>query len=416
MTAEDRYLLRRKIKAVGNTVLFMLCRVMPIQKNKIAVCTFEGRGGFGCNPKYVVEELHRRNPQYRFVWFVNDDTKKFPDYIKKVKNTVWNRARHLSTSKIWLDNYRKPYGTRKRKGQYYINTWHGTIGFKATGLWRGNAFSKMAYLVSKNDSDMIDYILIDSEWCREMFPDGLVYYGNFLKYGAPRCDVLYGSRKEKTEEFKKRFHVGEKNAKFIMYAPTFREQKTDGVRSVHLQEWSLDFEKLITTLQHKFGGSWYVCIRVHPQLADSVQGYRGKRLIDLSREDDMYEVLAAMDMLITDYSSVAMDAGFAGIPVFIYADDIEEYVKDRGSLLWELSADSTVGVKNNKRMTPGINTELPFGIAQNNDELVDIIFQFDREDYESKIKEFKREVQLTFDGQASRRTADKIEKLMKNVY
>lgn len=413
MTAEDRYLLKRKIRAFGNTVLFLLCRVMPVQKNKISVCTFEGRGGFGCNPRYIVEELHRRNAGYRFVWFVNDDAKEFPAYIKKVKNTVWNRARYLSTSKIWLDNYRKPYGTKKRKGQYYINTWHGTIGFKATGLWRGEAFSEMAYLVSRNDSDMIDYVLIDSEWCREMFPDGLVYYGEFLKFGAPRCDILYGDRVREKEEFKKRFQVGEKDAKFVMYAPTFREQQKGGSRSVYSQACSLDFDKLMTALQKKFGGSWYVCVRVHPQLAGSVREYGGKRLIDLSSQDDMYEVLAAMDILITDYSSVAMDASFAGIPVFIYADDIEEYTKERGSLLWELSADTTVPVRNNKRMTPGIDTELPYGIARNNEELGDIIFRFDREAYEVKMKDFKRDVQIVFDGQASRRTADKIEMLMK---
>ena len=168
MVAEDRYILKRKIQAFGNTVLFVLCRIMPIQRNKIAVCTFEGKGGFGCNPKYIVEELHRRSSVYRFVWFVNDCEKEFPNYIRKVKNTAWNRIWHLATSKIWIDNYRKPYGTVKRKGQYYIQTWHATIGFKSIGLWRKDAFSKMAYLVSKNDSDMIDYVVTDSEWCDEM--------------------------------------------------------------------------------------------------------------------------------------------------------------------------------------------------------------------------------------------------------
>ena len=70
-------------------------------------------------------------------------------------------------------------------------------------------------------------------------------------------------------------------------------------------------------------------------------------------------------------------------------------------------------VRNNKRMTPGIDTELPYGIARNNEELGDIIFRFDREAYEVKMKDFKRDVQIVFDGQASRRTADKIEMLMK---
>ncbi len=47
--------------------------------------------------------------------FVNDMQKEFPDYIKKVPNTLWSRAYWLSTSKIWIDNYRKPYGTIKKK-------------------------------------------------------------------------------------------------------------------------------------------------------------------------------------------------------------------------------------------------------------------------------------------------------------
>lgn len=172
------YIMYRKIKAIGNRFCFFMCRIFPINKQRISVCTFEGKGGFGCNPKYIVEELHRRNSQYEFIWFVDDITKKFPDYIKKVPNTLWSRAYWLSTSKVWIDNYRKPYGTSKRKKQFYINTWHGTIGFKTTGLWRGDAFSRMAYLVSKNDSDMIDNIVIDSKWCEEMFPKGLLYDGD----------------------------------------------------------------------------------------------------------------------------------------------------------------------------------------------------------------------------------------------
>ena len=171
---ERNYIRYRKLKAFGNKICFVICRLFPIRQNRISVCTFEGKGGFGCNPKYIVEELHKRNTSYEFVWFVNDMQKEFPPYIKKVRNTLWSRAYWLSTSKVWIDNYRKPYGTCKRNGQYYLNTWHGTIGFKSMGLWRGKSFSKMAYLVSKNDSDMIDDAVIDSKWCEEVWPKARV--------------------------------------------------------------------------------------------------------------------------------------------------------------------------------------------------------------------------------------------------
>lgn len=412
---EQNYIRYRKIKAFGNQICFRLCRIFSIKRNRVSICTFEGKGGFGCNPKYIVEELHRRNKDYEFIWFVNDMKKEFPSYIKKVPNTLWNRAYWLSTSKIWIDNYRKPYGTCKRKKQYYINTWHATIGFKSIGLWRGKEFSKMAYLVSKNDSNMIDKIVIDSEWCAEMYPKGMVYNGGFLWAGAPRCDVLYGNREKYKEQFCKKYNIG-KEIKLVMFAPTFREGSVNGKRTVFSEVWTLDFRRLLDNLEKQFGGEWYLCLRVHPQLASSVREYKDEylkeRLIDASRSDDMYEILAAMDAFITDYSSAAMDAGYTHMPVFIYADDIEKYLNDRGSMLWNMSTDSYKPVTNNKDMTPNIDTVLPYPIAQNNDELENNILQFDEYKYNSMLKQFEKDVQLVFDGKASTRVADQIEAYM----
>lgn len=410
------YIRYRKLKAFGNKICFLLCRIFPVKRNRIAVCTFEGRGGFGCNPKYIVEELYRRNRGYEFVWLVNDMRKKFPRYIKKVPNTLWSRAYWLSTSKIWIDNYRKPYGTCKRKGQYYMNTWHGTIGFKSTGLWRGGAFSKMAYLVSKNDSDMVDDMVIDSEWCAQVWPRGLVYDGSYLRAGAPRCDILYGGRSRCRERFREQHGLGN-GTKLAMFAPTFREGAAGGKRFIFSEAWTLDFKRLLDSLGTRFGGEWHLCLRVHPQLASGAKGYKGAglqgHLIDVSQEDDMYEVLAAMDAFITDYSSAAMDAGFTHMPVFIYADDIEKYMDERGSMLWNLSADSKAPVTNNKEMTPDIDAVLPYPIAQNNDELEENILAFDEGRYVSMAEEFESAVGLVFDGKASRRAADKIEAYMR---
>ena len=413
---EKNYIRYRKLRAFGNKICFMLCRIYPVKQNRVSVCTFEGKGGFGCNPKYIVEELHKRNKKYEFIWFVNDMGKEFPSYVKKVPNTLWSRAYWLSTSKIWIDNYRKPYGTCKRKGQYYINTWHATIGFKSIGLWRGEGFSRMAYLVSKNDSDMIDDVVIDSEWCAEMYPKGMVYNGNFLRAGAPRCDVLYGDRTVYKERFRQK-HGIDGEIRLVMFAPTFREGASNGKRTIFSEVWTLNFERLLDNLEKRFGGIWYLCLRVHPQLASSVKEYKDehlkKRLIDASREDDMYEVLAAMDAFITDYSSAAMDAGYAHMPVFIYADDIEKYLNDRGSMLWNMSTDSHKPVTNNKTMTPGIDTVLPYPVAQNNDELEKNILGFDEEKYLSMLGKFEEDVQLVFDGKASARTADKLEIYMR---
>ena len=126
----------------------------------------------------------------------------------------------------------------------------------------------------------------------------------------------------------------------------------------------------------------------------------------------MYEILVAMDAFVTDYSSAAMDASYTHMPVFIYADDIEKYVDDRGSMLWNLSGDSRKPVSNNKEMTPDINVILPYPIAQNNDEMEKNILEFNEEQYLSRMRQFEREVELVFDGRASARTGDLLESYM----
>ncbi len=412
---EKGYLFYRKMKAGLNKLCFYLCSVFPIQKNLISVCTFEGKGGFGCNPKYIVQELHRRNPNYKFVWFVNDMDKQFPEYIKKVPNTLWSRAYWLSVSKVWIDNYRKPYGTRKRKHQYYMNTWHGATGFKSIGLWRGSAFSKIAYMVSKNDSDMIDCIPVDSEWCAQYFHKGLVYDGEFMKTGTARCDIMYGERQRERIGFREKYNI-DKDVRIVMFAPTFREKSVDGKRIVFSELWTIDFKRMLQSFEKKFGGKWVLCLRLHPQVAECMSQMQDlgvqDKIVDVSREDDMYEALAAMDALVTDYSSVAMDAGIAKMPVFIYADDIEKYVNDRGSLTWNMETRKSGVIKNNPEKTPNIELELPFAIAENNDELEHNIIDFDMNIYEEKVQKFNDTIQLVFDGKACIRVADKIEEWM----
>lgn len=270
--------------------------------------------------------------------------------------------------------------------------------------------------MSKNDSDMIDYVVVDSKWCEEVFPKGLIYNGNFLRAGAPRCDILYGERIKYRDKFRRQYGLTNKD-KIIMFAPTFREDSINGKRTVYSEVWTLDFRRLLRSMETRFGGEWYLCLRVHPQLAFGMKEYKGEelqeRLIDVSQEDDMYEILAAMDAFITDYSSAAMDASYTHMPVFIYADDIEKYIKDRGSMLWDLSTEFGQAVRNNKKMTPDMDIELPYSTAQNNDELEEVILNFDEDQYLLKMRQFEETVELVFDGRAGSKVADRLEMYMK---
>lgn len=412
-SAEEIYIRKRKRKAAMEGILYFIFRVLPVQKYKIAVCAFEGKSGFCCNPRYIVEELNRRDRRYRFIWLVNDLSKHFPDYVKPIKNTLWNRAYHLSTSRVWIDNYRKPYGTKKRKGQYYLQTWHGALAFKTLGLWRGEGFSKIAYLVSKNDADMTDYVICDSEWGRQVYPKGLVYDGEYLKYGSARCDILVNSRQQQYDKIREAYQLPQ-NAKIVMFAPTFREKGQKGERGVFVEENTLDFSRMIQNLRKRFSGEWYLFLRLHPQLASQMEKYPLDGLqgvvVDVSQADDMCEIMAAADILVTDYSSAAMDAGFVDIPVFLYADDIEQYTENRGGMFWTFPEKGSGPIVSNKAITPDMDAVLPYPLARNNEELEENILTFDYEEYKKKVRKFAEAIGLINDGKASQRAADQVER------
>ena len=408
MENEKAYIRKRILTSKLQSIPFYLCRFVPIHKNKIVFCCIEGTTGYTCNPKYIAKELLRRNEKvekeeaYELVWLVNDMNKKFPAGIRKVHNTLWKRAYHLATAHIWIDNSRKQLEVRKRKGQIYIQTWHAKLGFKPTCLDRGASFSRIAYLVSKHDSDMIDYWLSNSDWYDRTLPTGSLYEGKTLRTGSPRCDILVRAKENAAYKQKiknrlaKRFFAAStstdiSDVHFMMYAPTFRGGSQGINRAIESDEGLTDYDRIIAALEKRFGGKWYILLRLHPQLVvRNLDGGRyAENVIDVSRIDDMYGLLAGCDAFMTDYSSAAFDAAVMKIPIFLYADDYQTYEQERGKLLWDLR-------------------KLPFPLATDEAELRVQIEKFDEKEYCERLEKLFKETGMVEDGRAAERVEEEI--------
>ena len=391
---EEEYIKLRLREAEEQSKVFEKYRSLPINPRKIVFTTIEGTTGFTCNPKYIALELLRRNADYELVWLVNDISKEFPAGIRKVENTLENRAYELSTAKIWIDNSRKQLEVRKRPGQVYLQTWHAKLGFKPTCFDRGSSFSRIAQLVSQHDSDLIDYVLSNSDWYDKTLPKGMLYAGPVLRTGSPRCDVLVNRTAKERIEVRKRFGLPN-DAKVIMYAPTFRGGSQGVERKLDENSHAPDYGRLVDALEKRFGGKWYILLRLHPQLTvRHIENHiQEERLVDVSRVDDMYEILAGCDAFLTDYSSAAFDAAVMRIPVLIYTDDYCEYEADRGRLLWNLR-------------------ELPFPLAENDEGLEQSVAMFNEQAYITKLEKLFQETGMVEDGHASVRVTDWVEKMI----
>ena len=232
-----------------------------------------------------------------------------------------------------------------------------------------------------------DLVLSGSAWCDHMYRDGLIYEGEIIKTGTPRCDVLINQRAEKYRQMRSEYGLPEE-AKIMLYAPTFRGGSQNKNRAVNSEEATVDFDGLIRSLEQRFGGRWYAFLRLHPQLAAKMDRLRTQqvsdRLIDVSQRSDMNEIIAGSDAFLTDYSSAIFEAALVGMPGFLYADDLEEYVADRGDLMFDMH-------------------QLPFPMALNNKELLENIRGFEEEKYEKRLGEFMEEMGIFEDGKASER-------------
>lgn len=394
LSKEDRYIRRRLRQARRQAKEFYYCRKFSINFKKIVFTTIEGTTGFSCNPKYIALELLQRRQDLDLVWLVDDMSKEFPPGIRKVKNTLKNRAYELSTAAVWVDNSRKQLECRKRPGQFYLQTWHASIATKPIGLQRGASFSQIARLVTEHDSRMIDLLVTNSKWIEDHAASGHLYHGKMLRTGSARVDTLLNDGENNRKNFREKYGLAD-DMKIAMYAPTFRSGSQGTIRNPELQNQMPDFEMLQCSLTKRFGGRWSIVLRLHPQLtarkvSAQIMGKSTSCVIDASSEDDMCETLGAADVLITDYSAVAFDAAYMGLPVFQYVYDLQEYIKERGQLLFDLS-------------------ELPFPYAETMSKLCKAIESFDEEVYNKGMQELWQKVELKEDGKASARIADVIE-------
>ncbi len=231
-------------------------------------------------------------------------------------------------------------------------------------------------------------MLSNSDWYDKTLKTGSLYEGKTLRSGSPRCDILiYGKEKER-RRVRERFCLNE-NSRIIMYAPTFRGGSQSTERSIETGDHFPDYRELKEALDNRFGGNWHILLRLHPQLVarNMSAEVEDDFVIDGSRIDDMYELLAGCDAFLTDYSSAAFDAAVMKIPVFLYCDDYHEYEGERGRLLWDMR-------------------KLPFPFAETNSELLDNIRDFKEEKYHLELDTFLNENGVIEDGRSSRRVVD----------
>lgn len=373
---------RKKVDyLIGVAARRIVYRKGPVDDHKIFVMTFDN--AYTCNPKYIVEELLRREAPVQIVWAVpKAKAKKFPAGVKVVTLRSYAMFQEMASSKIWIDNALNCVwdGMPKKKEQIYINTWHGSMGIKRLS---GN---KVWMFRARRCNKVTNYCISNSIFEENVYRETFWSNAEYLRYGHPRNDILFARRKEEFREKVTEYFELSPEVKILLYAPTFRD---DG----NMDWLNINYKAVKEAMEQRFGGEWVILARMHFKNRSRKTALCGEDwLKNASGYPDMQELLAAVDAGITDYSSWAYDYVLTRNPLFIYAVDIEKYNGTRG---FYYPLETT-----------------PFPIATYNEQLVQNILDFDDSVYQKKVTEFLEEKGCAEDGHASERVVDKILELI----
>lgn len=371
----------KKIEQLHQLYLKMCWQIfvrLPLKKKKVIFCNFYG-GGFGDNPKFIVEEMIRRNLGFEMYWVCAHPEMVFPEPIKSVKPNSTMFAYHMATAKFLVENTRRQYYFIKRPDQFYIQTWHGGPGLKKVEKDVESALSKEYIAYAQRDSASIDLFLSCCKWCSDLYHRSFWYNGPILERGIPKNDMYFTDKGEARKTVEEYYQIPA-GKKLVLYAPTYRDDRSTDM-------YNLDYERCIKALEKRFGGEWYFLIRLHPNLAAQAGIVpEGERLRNATLYQNMQELLTASDIIISDYSGCAFDYLVLKRPGFLYAEDYE-HIKKVKDYYFTLE-------------------ELPFSLAFNNDELIKHIEEFDEEEYRRKCDAYVEEIQFFDDGHASEAAVD----------
>ncbi|NLB35698.1 MAG: hypothetical protein GX824_00065 [Clostridiales bacterium] len=381
------------IGKVKSLLFALFCKLLPVKKNKIVFSSFVGKH-YACNPRAIYEYLRDNYPgKFEFVWLFDFEKRpNIPDELRKDAKCVSNGSLQSyiekATAGVWCFNHRNTYYYHKKKNQFYIQTWHGDIGFKGFDKTERSTVNYEDPYIKKciKDSSQTDIITVGSEQGYNYIKSAFFYNGEFLKKGCPRNDALFKDNPDMKKKILHRYDLPE-NTKILLFAPTFRKGFT--LKNT-LNENDSNYSFLRAALSKRFGGEWEVFVKYHPACEDNHDDTTpDKSFVDVTYYGDMTDLIIASDALITDYSSVSFDFCLTKKPCWLYTPDWEDYKSHDRNIVLNID-------------------DIAFKMCGSHDELIKAIDEFDCEQYEADVDKMLKKFNSYENGNACRILAQRI--------
>ena len=240
----------------------------------------------------------------------------------------WRLPRLLGQADVVvLDDYQPViYRVDPDPDQRIVQLWHASGAFKTVGYSRiGKPGGPSPYSRRhKNYTHAVVSGQHDVPYYAEAFglPEDRV-----LPTGIPRMDRFFdqGQRAAGRERSQRAFPAIEGRTTFL-FAPTFRG---NGPRDAWYDYAHIDWRALHAACVAKDA---VMIVKMHPFVREPapIPAALSDRIIDGTRTDvDVNDLLFAVDLLITDYSSIVFEYSTLLRPMLFFAYDLDEYVESR---------------------------------------------------------------------------------------
>ena len=273
---------------------------------------------------------------YKIVTLVKRQEKDTKNFLASgIENAQYllKQMRAIATSKVAVvDGYCIPVSILKhKKSLVIIQIWHAIGAIKKFGLQTLPLMDEHNYSIAKalKMHQGYSYVVAPSQACGEFFSEAFgVDMSQIEVLGTPHLDYLYYGENNKKDEILAEFPALN-GKKVILYVPTYRS----GGRNERILEIMKDLRKnvdfdnyaLIVKL-HPVDYSFFVNdARIKGHVYDETDN-----TITITDAFSAEELLSITDCVVTDYSSLAFDAGLLGLPFFFYVYDIDEYKEKTG--------------------------------------------------------------------------------------
>jgi len=314
-----------KIFLYQQPLYYSYYKKLTIKKNIVLLESTHGKT-FGGHLFYLLKELNRAYPDLEIHIAVQDvvKTKWFlEEYnlseVSLVKHMSKKYLKLLASAEYLLNDASFYNFFIKKAGQQYVNFWHGTP-LKTLGQHMENITD--AANVQRNFYKS-DRIIVGNEFLANTLADayGLngIYQGKIVVAPSPRNAILLD--RDKRGEIRKKLNINLKNVSF--YMPTWRGSG---------ENISNDNEKILADLRYlseKMPAGNVLYVKFHP-FSQSVGLGEFDNVFTMPAEYELYEFLTAVDVLITDYSSIMYDFALVSRKIILYTYDKDEYFSTRG--------------------------------------------------------------------------------------